>query len=126
MKIKIDLESLFYMADEHFENTKAYHEVRLKCLEKQNKHLRNVVAPKEKTLYIDCLKGNDAHNFATARERSKCGERMIWDFCRILGINRERLYCIVRVIKKWYKKRNWEGSFPFTDKEKSIIRYLQT
>ena len=122
MKIKIDLESLFYMVDEHFRNTKEYHKIRLKCLEKQSRRR----CFEEKILYVEYLESNDVHDFARTWERAKCEERMIWDFCRILGINRERLYCIVRVIKKWYKKSNWERSFPFTEKEsENIIKYLQ-
>ena len=125
--MKMNLENLFYLVKEQLENTQDYHRIRLECWEKQNGHLRNLgITPKTCTLYVDHLEGKDAYKFAKAYERSECGERTISDFCEILGIDREKLYNVVKGIIKWHDKRQWQICFPFTDKNnKVILEYIQ-
>ena len=125
--MKINLENLFYTVKEHLDNTQEYHRVRLECWEKQNGHLRKMgMTPRNCTLYVDHLKDKDALNFAKAYERSERGERIISDFCDVLGIDREKLYHIVRAIIKWHDKRDWQICFPFSDRNsKIILEYIQ-
>jgi len=124
----MNLENLFYMVYEHFQTTERYHEIRLECWEKQNGKLRKIgVSPKNYPLYVDHLEGEEAVNFATAYERSESEERVISDFCRIIGIDQQKLYSMVRDFIKWHEKREWRECFPFTDKSnKAILNYLQT
>ena len=76
--MKMNLENLFYMVQEHFENTKDYHRIRLECWENQNGHLRKIgCTPQNCSLYIDHLESKDAYKFAKANERSERGERAI-------------------------------------------------
>ena len=126
--MKMNLENLIYMVIEHFDNTKEYHKVRLECWEKQNGHRRKWGAsPKTTVLYIDHLESTDVSKYTRAYERSNCGERAIWDFCNILGIDQQKLYNVVRGINKWHEKREWQFCFPFNDKNsKAIIKYIQT
>ena len=120
--MKMNLENLYYMVMEHFDNTANYHKIRLECWEKQNGHMRKWGAtPKTTTLYVDHLKDKDASKFARAHERSECGERAIWEFCNILGIDQHKLYSVVKGIKKWHEARDWQACFPFTDKNNEII-----
>lgn len=125
--MKINLENLFYMVREHFENVADYHRIRLECWEKQNGQLRKIgITPKNCSLYVDHLEGKDASKFAKANERSECGERAIRDFCDILGIEQQKLYGMVKAINKWHGKRDWQVCFPFTDRNnKSILEYIQ-
>ena len=125
--MKINLENLFYMVQEHFEDTHNYHRVRLECWEKQNRQLRKIgCTPKNCSLYVDHLDGNEARKFAKYYERSDCGERAISDFCNILGIDKQKLYHVVKGIIKWHDKREWQVCFPFTDKNnKTILEYIQ-
>jgi len=125
--MKMNLENLFYMVKEHFENIERYHRIRLECWEKQNGQLRKIgCTPKNCSLYVDHLKGEDATKFAKACERQECGERAIWEFCNILGIDQQKLYCMVRAINKWHEDRQWMVCFPFTDKNnKAILDYIQ-
>ena len=125
--MNINLENLFYMVKEHLENTQEYHRVRLECWEKQNGHMRKFGAtPKNISLYVDHLEGKDAYKFAKANERSECGDRAISDFCDVLGIDKHKLYNIVKAIIKWHDKREWRIGFPFTDKNsKAILEYIQ-
>jgi len=125
--MKINLENLFYMVHNHFEDTNEYHRIRLKCWEKQNGELRKIgCTPKNCTLYVDHLKGDDARNFTKYYERVNCGDRAITDFCDILGIDKTKLYDMVKAIKKWHDKRDWQVCFPFTEKNnKTILEYIQ-
>ena len=125
--MKMNLENLFYMVQEHFENTKDYHRIRLECWENQNGHLRKIgCTPQNCLLYVDHLESKYAYKFAKANERSERGERAISDFCDILSIDREKLYYIVRAIIKWHDKREWQVCFPFTDKNSTaILEYIQ-
>jgi len=125
--MKMNLENLFYMVLEHFEDTERYHKVRLECWEKQNGQLRKIgCTPKNHPIYVDHLKDRDAYNFARANERAECGERAISDFCRILGVDQQKLYYMVRAIKKWHEKREWQTCFPFTEKNsQAILEYVQ-
>lgn len=125
--MNINLENLFYMVREHLENVADYHRVRLECWENQNGHLIKIgVTPKNYSLYVDNLKGKEALDFAKAYERSECGERVIRDFCEILGIDQQKLYGMVKAITKWHDKREWQVCFPFTDKNnKIILEYIQ-
>ena len=124
--MKINLEYLFYMIMEHFDNVAEFHKVRLECWEKQNGKLRKFgCTPKNCLLYIDHLKGHDAYNFAKASERAEHGERVIFEFCRVLGIDQQKLYHMVRGINKWHVKRDWHVCFPFTEKNcTAIIGYM--
>ena len=126
--MNINLENLFYMVLEHLENTQRYHRIRLECWEKQNGELRKIgCTPKNHTLYVDHLQGEDARNFTRAYERAECGERAISEFCTILNIDNSKLYHMVRAIKKWHDKRDWQVCFPFTEKNNNVIlHYLQT
>jgi hypothetical protein len=126
--MKMNLENLFYTVQEHFENTRDYHRIRLECWENQNGQLRKIgCTPKNCSLYVDHLESKDAYKFAKAYERSERGERAISDFCDILDIDREKLYNIVKAIIKWHDKREWQVCFPFTDKNsKTILEYIQT
>jgi hypothetical protein len=125
--MNMNLENLFYMVKEHLENTQEYHRVRLECWEKQNGDLRKIgMSPRNCTLYVDHSKDKDAVNFAKAYERSERGERVISDFCDVLGIDRDKLYGIVKGIIKWHDKRDWLVCFPFTDKNnKTILEYIK-
>ena len=97
--MKINLENLFYMVLEHFDEIKEYHRER------------------------EC---GDASSFARAHERMQRGERAIWDFCNILGIDQQKLYHVVKVIRKWHEKRKWKVCFPFDERNsKAILEYLQ-
>ena len=126
--MKINLENLIYMAQEQLDNANEYHKIRLECWEKQNGQLRKIgCTPKNCSLYVDHLKGEDARKFAKYYERSECSWRAISEFCSILGIDREKLFYITRAIKKWHDKRNWQVCFPFTDKNnQTILEYIQT
>ena len=125
--MNMNLENLFYMVLDHFENTRDYHRVRLECWEKHNGELRKIgCTPKNYPLYVDHSKDHDAYNFAKANERAECGERAISDFCRILGIDQQKLYHMVKIINKWHEKRQWQVCFPFTERNSSnILKYLQ-
>jgi hypothetical protein len=126
--MKMNLENLIYMVQEHLEDAKYYHRVRLECWEKQNGQLRKIgCTSKNHPLYVDHLKGEDAAKFAKYYERSKCGWKAISDFCDILGIDRGKLYYITRAIQRWHEKRDWQVCFPFTERNnKTILEYLQT
>jgi len=128
MNININLENLFYMVMEHFENTESYHKIRLACWEKQNGQLRKLgLSPKNCPLYVDLLKGRDAHDFARACERAEHGERVMSGFCAMLGIDRQKLYCMVRAVKKWHDARGWQVCFPFSESNtKAILGYVRT
>ena len=123
----INLENLFYMVMEHLDNAHRYHITRLECWEKQNGELRKIgCTPKNHSLYVDHLEGEDARNFTRAYERSECGARAISDLCTILNIDGGKLYYIVKAIRKWHEKRDWQVCFPFTEKNNStILNYLQ-
>ena len=125
--MKMNLEKLYYMVMEQFENTQEYHKVRLKCWEKRNGNLREMgLTPKSFPLYVDELEGRDAYNFAKAYERSEHGERTIGDFCRILGIDQQKLYGIVKGINKWHEKSQWQYCFPFNERNsEAIMGYMQ-
>ena len=125
--MNINLENLIYMVQEYLDNVNEYHRVRLECWEHQNGQLRKIgCTPKNCSLYVDHLQGEDARNFTKHYERSECGWRAISDFCDILGIDRERLFHISKAIKKWHEKRDWQVCFPFTDRNsKTILEYIQ-
>jgi hypothetical protein len=125
--MKINLENLFYTVQEHLNNVSEYHKVRLECWEKQSGGLRKIgCTPKNHPLYVDNLQGNDALNFTRHYERVNSSERAISDFCDILGIDQNKLYSIVKGIKKWHEKRDWQICFPFTDRNNStILSYIQ-
>ena len=125
--MNINLENLFYMVHEHFEDTKEYHKIRLECWEKQNGSLRKIgITPKNYPLYVDRLEGKDACKFAKACERSERGERSISSFCEILGIDHQKLYGFVRGVLKWHEKREWQFCFPFTGKNNdAILKYIK-
>ena len=124
----MNLENLFYMVYDHFQNTQDYHRIRLQCWEKQNGKLRKIgITPKKYPLYIDHLNAEDSRNFTRAKERADSTERTISEFCNILGIDQQKLYGMVRGFIKWHNKREWQVCFPFTDKHnKMILNYLQT
>ena len=125
--MNINLENLFYMVNQHLDNTSDYHRVRLECWEKQNGQLRKIgCTPKNCSLYVDHLKGEDAINFTRYNERVNCGERAISDLCDMLGIDEHKLYGMVKAIKKWHDKREWQVCFPFTERNsKTILEYIQ-
>jgi len=121
------MENLYYMVLEHFDNTNSYHRIRLECWEKQNSELRKIgCTPKNHSLYVDHLQGDESLNFTRAYERAECGERAISNFCTVLNIDRDKLYHLVKSIRKWHDKRNWQVCFPFTEKNnRTILNYLQ-
>jgi hypothetical protein len=125
--MNLNLENLIYMVQEHLENVREYHKVRLECWETQNGELRKIgCTPKNTSLYVDHLKGNEARNFAKYYERSECGERAISDFCNILSIDKTKLYHIAKSIFKWHEKRDWQVCFPYTEKNtKIILEYIK-
>ena len=125
--MNINLENLFYMVMEHLDNTNSYHRARLECWENQNGELRKIgCTPKNHPLYVDHLKGEEAVKFAKAYERADCGERAISGFCLILGLDNQKLYHLVKAIRKWRDKKTWQIRFPFTEKNNStILSYLQ-
>lgn len=123
--MNINFENLFYMVQGHFENTNEYHRIRLECWENQNGKLRKIgMTPKNCSLYIDHLDKKDSYRFAKAYERDDCGERDISDFCDILGIDKEKLYSIVKVIIKWHDKIEWRVCFPFEKYSEMILSYI--
>lgn len=124
----MNLENLFYMVYEHFQNTEEYHKIRLQCWEKHYGELRKIgITPKNTPLYINSLNAEDSRTFTKANERSECTERTIWEFCKILGIDQQKLYGMVRDFIKWHEKRDWQVCFPFTDRHnKMILDYLQS
>jgi len=124
----MNLENLFYVVHEHFQNTAEYHKIRLQCWEKTHGELRKIgITPKNYPLYVDRLNAEDSRKFTQANERSECTERIIWEFCKILGIDQQKLYGMVRDFIKWHEKRDWQVCFQFTDKHnKMILDYLQT
>jgi len=67
------------------------------------------------------------HRGISQNERSECTERTIWEFCKILSIDQQKLYGMVRDFIKWHEKRDWQVCFQFTDKNnKMILSYLQS
>jgi hypothetical protein len=123
----MNLEKLFYMVYEHFQNTEEYHKIRLQCWENVHGELRKIgITPKKHPLYVDRLNAVDSRKFTQANERSECTERAIYEFCQILGIDQQKLYSVVRGILKWHDERDWQVCFPFTEKNnKTILEYLK-
>jgi hypothetical protein len=125
--MKMNLENLLHMVLEHFGNTESYHKIRLECWEKLYGDMRKYGAtPKNHSLYPEHLESKDAYNFSRAYAKSDYVENAIWDFCNILGIDKQKLYKMARAFKKWHDDREWLVSFPFTDKNtEAILGYIQ-
>ena len=96
--MKVNLENLVYMVLEHFDDVKEYYRIK---------------------------EGGDASSFTRVHERMQRGERAMWDFCNILGIDQQKLYNVTKGIRKWHEKRGWQVYFPFGRNSKAILEYLK-
>ena len=126
--MKVDLERLYYLIYEHFNNTAEYRKAHLEYWRRQNaclgrfKFRQGVSNP----LYPDLLDKEDACRYAKLSQRHDSGEWWIWELCAMLGIDQIKLYGLVRGISKWYERGNWQYCFFTAHKDKDrILDYLR-
>ena len=126
--MRIDLEKLFYLVHEHFNNTAEYRKAHLEYWRKQNAFFgrHNFKHGKSNPLYPDLLDKDDARRYTRLFQRYESGEWWVWEFCEVLGFDRGKLYGLVRGIRQWYERGNWQYCFFTAHKDKDkIFDYLR-
>ena len=127
--MKFDLGYLLGLIEEHFQFAEEYHMLRLEMLEKQLSHMRKRFQNendyrkflRKSTLYVDHLEGDDAVRFAKACTRYETRESLIDDFCRVFGLDMQKLFSETRQMMKWMKKHNWRLTYPLDKHEEQIL-----
>lgn len=103
--MKINLERLIGVVQESFDNTSSY---RLCFVNKK---------------WYQMDEKERAHaNWCERNEHGSSNE--MYDLCRILDIDCNRLYTIARLARRWEQKHNWERCFPVQDHKEQILKYL--
>jgi hypothetical protein len=103
--MKINIERLIGVVQEHFDNEQSY---RLEC--------------KKKDWFMRTQKEKDAVNWHERNQHGASNE--VSDICAILNISIDNLYAIARLARKWEKKHNWQYCFPAESHQEAILKYL--
>ena len=75
------------------------------------------------SLWIPSLEGSDAYRQGELCERVQAKDDMVNLVCKLNGIDSTALFSLAKSIRNWYKRTEWQRSFPYEKYEEEKYFY---
>ena len=131
--VEMDLEQLIYLVHEHFDNAESFFKVNLECLENRVGSMRSCFVTdreykefRSKARYsVENLPPKLRARYESTSAKYRAGERLIVDFCDILGLDFQELFQMARLVRKWEARRDWQLCFPFRSNGEAMLEFIK-